>query len=96
VKKLKASSPDFAEEDTDPQRNIPRSLFGGIALIIPFAIPVLLCELLVGQAAASINVDVLNDHLQTPAAIGLLVGVGLVAMNATIARAFTRNAAVHT
>ncbi len=24
----------FAEEDTDPQRNIPRSLFGGIALII--------------------------------------------------------------
>ena len=24
----------FAEEDTDPQRNIPRSLFGGIALIV--------------------------------------------------------------
>jgi APA family basic amino acid/polyamine antiporter len=24
----------FAEEDTNPQRNIPRSLFGGIALII--------------------------------------------------------------
>ena len=69
--------------------------FGGVALIIPFAIPVLLCELLVGQAVASINVDVLNDHVQTPAAIGLLVGVGLVAMNATIARAFTRNAAVH-
>ena len=70
--------------------------FGGIALIIPFAIPVLLCELLVGQAAASINVDVLTDHLQTPAAIGLLVGIGLVAMNATIARAVTRSAAVHT
>ncbi len=70
--------------------------FGGIALIIPFAIPVLLCELLVGQAAASINVDVLTDHVQTPAAVGLLVGVGLVAMNATIARAFTRGAAVRT
>jgi hypothetical protein len=68
---------------------------GGIALIIPFAVPVLLCELLVGQAAASINVDVLHDHVQTPAAIGLLVGVGLVAMNATIARAFTRGASVH-
>ncbi len=70
--------------------------FGGVGLIIPFALPVLLCELLVGQAAASINVDVLNDHVQTPAALGLLVGVGLVAMNATIARAFTRGTAVHT
>jgi hypothetical protein len=68
--------------------------FGGLGLIIPFALPVLLCELVVGQAAASINVDVLNDHVQTPAALGLLIGVGLVAMNATIARAFTRGAAV--
>jgi hypothetical protein len=67
---------------------------GGIGLIVPFAIPVVLCELLVGQAAASINVDVLTDLVHAPAALGVIVGVGLVAMNATIARAFTSGVAV--
>lgn len=69
---------------------------GGVALVVPFAIPVLLCELVVGQAGASISIGVLNDLVSTPAAVGLLVGVGLIAMNATVARAFTRGAAVHT
>lgn len=68
---------------------------GGVVLIVPFAIPVVLCELLVGQAAASISIGALNDLVQTPAVLGLLVGIGLIVMNATIARAFTRGTAVH-
>jgi hypothetical protein len=67
---------------------------GGVALIIPFAIPVLVCEMLVGQGAASITFDNIDEIVTVPAAFGLLVGVGLIAMNATIARAFTRGTAV--
>lgn len=68
--------------------------FGGTALIVPFAVPVLLGELLVGQEAAAINIDVITDWVSTPAPLALLIGVGLIAANATIARAFTRGTPV--
>lgn len=67
---------------------------GGTALIVPFAIPVLLGELLVGQEAAAINIDVVTDLVSTPAPLALLIGVGLIAANATVARAFTRGTPV--
>ena len=69
--------------------------FGGMVLIIPFAIPVVVAELLIGQDAASINIDVANGLVDAPFAVAAVVGVGLIALNATIARAFTHPAAVH-
>ena len=66
----------------------------GVALIVPFAIPVLVCELVVGRSAASINVDAFTGLMNVPLALGLLLAVGLIVMNATIARAFTRSTAV--
>jgi hypothetical protein len=68
--------------------------FGGVASIIPAAIPVLLCEVLVGQGSASITIDVLVGRVTTPAAPAVLVGIGLVAACATVARAITQRAAV--
>lgn len=68
---------------------------GGLALIVPFAIPVLVGEVLVSSAESSITFDALTGRMQLPAPLAFLVGIGLVVMNATIARSFTRGAAVH-
>ena len=46
------------------------------------------------EPAASIDVEAFTGLVNVPFALGLLVAVGLIAMNATIARAFTRGTAV--
>ena len=78
----------FAEEDTDPQRNIPRSLFGGILLIIVIYVLVniaLLYVLPMQAMAASkfagadaINVIFGGRSAQVITALALLSIVGIV------------------